>query len=92
MTLRKCFSLASCAFVLGFVIVAIHPTASAASWKEKVLYSLQGSPDAANPVSGVVFDQQGNLYGTARVGRTAVRVRFFSCPHQSRKAVPGRSR
>ena len=39
-----------------------------AKWKEKVLYSFQGSPDGATPVGGVVFDQQGNLYGTALGG------------------------
>jgi uncharacterized repeat protein (TIGR03803 family) len=41
---------------------------ASASWKEKVLYSFQGIPDAASPVGGVVFDQQGNLYGTASMG------------------------
>jgi hypothetical protein len=68
MTLRRYFRLASCSFVLGIVIFAVCPTAWAASWKEKVLYSFQGSPDAAMPVGGVVFDRQGNLYGTALGG------------------------
>lgn len=32
--------------------------------KEKVLYSFAGGDDGAQPVSGVVMDQAGNLYGT----------------------------
>jgi hypothetical protein len=35
-----------------------------AQWKEKVLYSFQGgTSDGSDPVGGVVFDSQGNLYG-----------------------------
>ncbi len=41
---------------------------ASAEWKEKVLYSFQGSPDAATPAGGVVFDKVGNLYGAALGG------------------------
>jgi uncharacterized repeat protein (TIGR03803 family) len=45
------------------LILAAISTASA-EWKEKVLYSFQGgSSDGYYPAGGVVFDQQGNLYG-----------------------------
>ncbi len=33
-----------------------------------MLYSFQGSPDAATPTGGVVFDKAGNLYGAALGG------------------------
>jgi hypothetical protein len=41
---------------------------ASAEWKEQVLYSFQGGTDAATPQGGVVFDKQGNLYGTALGG------------------------
>jgi len=42
-------------------------------WKEAPIYFFQGLPfgenfDGTNPTSGVVFDQQGNLYGTTDYG------------------------
>jgi hypothetical protein len=45
-------------------VLLLPSNVSAASWKEKVLYSFQGGPDGQTPQGGVVFDQQGNLYGT----------------------------
>ncbi|MGA2904887.1 MAG: choice-of-anchor tandem repeat GloVer-containing protein [Candidatus Korobacteraceae bacterium] len=38
------------------------------SWTETVLYSFQGGTDGANPASGVIFDQAGNIYGTTAYG------------------------
>ena len=38
------------------------------SWTEKVLYSFAGLPDGSTPLSGPVFDQTGNLYGTTSAG------------------------
>ena len=44
-------------------------TRSGGAWTEHVLYSFMGgSSDGANPVSGVTFDQSGNLWGTTLVG------------------------
>jgi len=43
-------------------------SSAAAEWKEKVLYSFQGGTDGAYPAGGVVFDQQGNLYGATQQG------------------------
>jgi uncharacterized repeat protein (TIGR03803 family) len=38
-------------------------------WKEKVLHSFDiNHTDGANPIAGVIFDAQGNLYGTTRFG------------------------
>ena len=41
-----------------------------ASGTETVLYNFAGAPDAANPRSGVIFDGQGNFYGTTFYGGT----------------------
>ena len=41
---------------------------AAAKWKEKVLYSFQGGADGQSPAGGVVFDEQGNLYGATQQG------------------------
>ena len=37
-------------------------------WTETVLYSFAGGSDGATPVSGVIFDAAGNLYGTTLTG------------------------
>ena len=34
------------------------------TWTESVLYSFQGGPDGANPISSLVADASGRLYGT----------------------------
>jgi uncharacterized repeat protein (TIGR03803 family) len=39
-------------------------TPSGSSWTENILYGFQCSTDGANPIGGVTFDQNGNLYGT----------------------------
>jgi len=67
MTHKVCPRLASCRLGLCLFIFAFASSASA-EWNEKVLYSFQGSPDAATPAGGVVFDKAGNLYGAALGG------------------------
>jgi uncharacterized repeat protein (TIGR03803 family) len=37
-------------------------------WTESVLYGFTGGSDGANPMGDLVFDSQGNLYGTAFAG------------------------
>jgi uncharacterized repeat protein (TIGR03803 family) len=37
-------------------------------WTETVLHSFGGSPDGASPLSELIIDQQGNLYGTTSAG------------------------
>jgi uncharacterized repeat protein (TIGR03803 family) len=44
--------------------------------EEKVLYSFQGGTDGDSPAGGVVFDAQGNLYGTTTTGGTP----HIGCP------------
>ena len=53
------------------LLLALACYASAASWKEKVLYSFQaGANDGSMPAGGVVFDKAGNLYGATTGGGT----------------------
>ncbi len=41
-----------------------------AAGTEKVLYSFEGLPDGFYPYAGLVFDKDGNLYGTTSAGGT----------------------
>jgi uncharacterized repeat protein (TIGR03803 family) len=53
------------AFNLGTVF-ELTPTES--GWSESVLYSFGGGADGANPNAGLVFDEEGDLYGTTSSG------------------------
>jgi len=47
------------------------------SWTESVLYDFPGGDDGSTPLGGVIFDAQGNLYGTTFYGgRTAEGIVF----------------
>ena len=41
---------------------------SGSSWQEKILYNFTGYADGRQPSAGLVFDQNGNLYGTTAFG------------------------
>jgi uncharacterized repeat protein (TIGR03803 family) len=52
------------------VVFEISPNGSG-GWKQTVLHSFSGPPDAANPfLSPVIFDKAGNLYGATEFGGT----------------------
>jgi hypothetical protein len=53
-----------------FVVSLFVATAFAASPKEKTLYNFQSAPDGATPVSNLISDKAGNLYGTTYYGGT----------------------
>ncbi len=40
-------------------------------WSEQVIYSFQGSSDGAFPLTGLLIDQAGNLYGATSAGGTS---------------------
>ncbi len=48
--------------------VVFKLTRSGNSWTENVLYSFTGGNDGGTPFSGVIFDNAGDLYGTAYYG------------------------
>lgn len=43
-------------------------TNSGGQWTETTLYTFQGGSDGQFPLGGVVFDHEGNLYGTTELG------------------------
>jgi uncharacterized repeat protein (TIGR03803 family) len=49
----------------GVVFKLAHSTTG---WKESVLYTFTGGADGSLPIGGVIFDDAGNLYGTAADG------------------------
>ncbi len=51
--------------------VVYEMTGSGTHWTEQALYSFSGSPDGATPLSGVIFDNAGNLYGTTTAGASS---------------------
>jgi uncharacterized repeat protein (TIGR03803 family) len=48
------------------VVYELSP--SSGGWTEKILYIFQGGQDGIAPYAGVIFDNAGNLYGTAAFG------------------------
>jgi hypothetical protein len=51
----------------GIVFRLIPPTKKGGAWTEKVLHSFDGK-DGSNSAAGVIFDGNGNLYGTTYGG------------------------
>jgi uncharacterized repeat protein (TIGR03803 family) len=55
----------------GTVLQLVPPANPGGAWTENMIYTFQGwypTGDGAQPQSGVVFDQNGNLYGTTYFG------------------------
>jgi uncharacterized repeat protein (TIGR03803 family) len=57
---------ANCPYGCGLVF-KLTPSQGAA-WTETILHQFTGGADGVNPYSGLVFDSQGNLYGTTFFG------------------------
>ena len=58
----------NCAIGCGTVFRLTPPTAGQSPWTESVLHSFRNTPDGAYPSAGLIFDQQGALYGTTYYG------------------------
>jgi uncharacterized repeat protein (TIGR03803 family) len=48
-------------------VYQLHPRPGG-SWRERVLYSFKGGSDGSNSISNLLFDANGNLYGTTSEG------------------------
>jgi uncharacterized repeat protein (TIGR03803 family) len=48
-------------------------------WREKVLHRFTGGKDGSDPHSVLLFDQAGNLYGTAQLGGNLSQCRGHGC-------------
>jgi len=51
-------------------VFQLTPPAQGGPWTETVLYRFAGGADGKAPLSGLVFDKVGNLYGTTLFGGT----------------------
>jgi uncharacterized repeat protein (TIGR03803 family) len=64
----------------GTVFELTPPASGSGAWSETILHSFMGAMyptyDGVNPVSGVVFDAAGNLYGTTERGGTGAGTVF----------------
>jgi uncharacterized repeat protein (TIGR03803 family) len=55
-------------------------TLTANGWKQKVIHSFRGGPDGAGPLAGLIFDSNGDLYGTTQYGGGAGQCHFDTGP------------
>ncbi len=62
--------------------VVFKLTRSGSNWSESVLWNFSGGSDGGVPESGVIFDSEGNLYGTTAFGSGSGTVYQLS-PSQS---------
>jgi uncharacterized repeat protein (TIGR03803 family) len=58
----------NCPYFQGCGVVFEFVKMSQSRWREKVLYTFAGPPDGWSSLGGVVFDSEGNLYGTTSGG------------------------
>ena len=52
----------------GTVFQLTPPASPGDAWTESLLHIFSGNPDGKQPVAGLLFDAQGNLYGTTQLG------------------------
>jgi uncharacterized repeat protein (TIGR03803 family) len=52
----------------GTIFRLSPPATGAGPWNLTTLYAFKGHSDGGNPLGGVIFDKQGNLYGTTEHG------------------------
>lgn len=54
----------------GSVFKITPPKQKGGSWTFSAIYGFRGAPDGGNPTAGLIFNKQGNLYGTTQNGGT----------------------
>ena len=60
------------------VVFKLSPKADG-TWTESVLHTFSDGQDGGNPSSGVIFDQNGNLYGTTEDGINLSQCGGYGC-------------
>jgi len=78
----------SARLLLVALAMLVLATNASAEWKEKVLYSFQGQPDAAMPTGGVAFDKKGKLYGAALGGPKYSQGTVFQAVPPAKEGAP----
>jgi uncharacterized repeat protein (TIGR03803 family) len=62
---------------LGTVFELTPPATAGGAWTETVLFSFRNySTNGGHPTNGVIFDEEGNLYGMAEGGAHAAGILF----------------
>ncbi len=56
--------------ILALLLLPVLSFGSPPASKERVIYSLQGGADGSSPLSDLILDSAGDLYGTASAGGT----------------------
>ena len=64
----------------GTAFELTSPTGGSGSWSESTLYSFTDDTDGGTPLAGLVFDSNGNLYGTTNGGGSGHGVVFELTP------------
>ncbi len=64
------------------VVFELSPSADG-KWTETIIHPFTGGLDGANPVAGLIQDEEGNLYGTAAGGGSAQVGTVFRLTHTS---------
>jgi uncharacterized repeat protein (TIGR03803 family) len=65
------------------VVFKLSPTAHS-GWHQGVLHAFAGGNDGANPQAAMIFDDSGNLYGTAAMGGAHGHGTVFKLTHGSK--------
>src|SRR5689334_21196200 len=64
---RSLGTLSSTLLIFSIAILVVAPGAWAQS-KFKTLHTFQGGKDGSDPTDSLIFDREGNLYGTTSLG------------------------
>ena len=63
----------------GTVFQLKPPKQEGDTWSFNMLYGFQAPPDGGQPAAGLVFDKNGNLYGTTTQGGSGTGCSFHGC-------------
>jgi hypothetical protein len=63
----------------GTVFRLRPPKQEGDAWTFNMLYGFQAPPDGGQPAAGLVFDKNGNLYGTTTQGGSGTSCSFHGC-------------